>query len=64
MVDGIENKIDPGNPLDLNLFEAKEEILKTLDKLPKSLDEAKMISKESDFIKKYVNERILESYIK
>lgn len=64
MVDGIENKIDPGKPLDLNLFEAKEEILKTLDKLPESLDEAKMISKESDFIKKYVNERILESYIK
>lgn len=64
MMDGILNKLEPGDPLNLNLFEADDAILKTLDVLPKDLAEAKDIASKSEFIKKYLNERILESFLK
>lgn len=64
MMDGILNKLEPGGPLNLNLFEADDAILKTLDVLPKDLAEAKDIASKSEFIKKYLNERILESFLK
>ena len=39
-VDGIENKIDPGKPLDKNIYELDAESLAQIPKVPGSLDEA------------------------
>lgn len=40
MIDGIKNKIDPGKPLDKNIYELSEEELKTIPKVPGSLSES------------------------
>jgi glutamine synthetase len=39
-LDGINNKIDPGEPLDKNIYELPPEELKRVPKVPGSLDEA------------------------
>ena len=39
-LDGIENKIDPGGPLDKDIFELSPEEMKHVPSLPGSLDEA------------------------
>lgn len=39
-LDGIENKIDPGKPLDKDLFELSPEEMKNVPTMPGSLDEA------------------------
>ncbi|MEW6715243.1 MAG: glutamine synthetase, partial [Nitrospirota bacterium] len=39
-LDGIENKIDPGEPLDKDLYDLPAEELKNIPQMPGSLDEA------------------------
>ena len=39
-LDGIENKIDPGKPLDKDIFELSKEEMKSVPTMPGSLDEA------------------------
>jgi glutamine synthetase len=39
-LDGIENKIDPGDPLDKDIYGMSPEELKEVPHLPKSLDDA------------------------
>jgi glutamine synthetase len=39
-LDGIENKIDPGKPLDVDIFELDKEEAKKVPTMPGSLDEA------------------------
>lgn len=39
-LDGIENKIDPGEPLDKNIYDLPAEELGKISKTPGSLDEA------------------------
>jgi glutamine synthetase len=39
-LDGIENKIDPGGPLDKNIYALSAEEAKTVPQMPGSLDEA------------------------
>jgi glutamine synthetase len=39
-LDGIQNKIDPGEPLDINMFDASEEQLAQYQSMPGSLEEA------------------------
>jgi glutamine synthetase len=39
-LDGIQNRIDPGQPLDVDLFELPEEELAKIRHVPGSLDEA------------------------
>lgn len=39
-IDGIENKIDPGEPMDKNIYALPPEELKQIPKMPGSLDEA------------------------
>ena len=39
-LDGIENKIDPGEPLDKDIFELSKEEAKNVPSMPGSLDEA------------------------
>ena len=40
VLDGIENKIDPGDPLDKNIYDLPPEELAELESAPGSLDEA------------------------
>ncbi len=42
VIDGIENKIDPGDPLDKNIYDLPPEELAEIDSTPGSLDEALM----------------------
>jgi glutamine synthetase len=39
-IDGIENKIDPGSPLDKDIYDLPPEELKNVAKTPRSLGEA------------------------
>ena len=47
VLDGIQNKIDPGDPLDKNIYDLPPEELAELDSAPGSLDEA-LASLEAD----------------
>ncbi|CAB5090690.1 Glutamine synthetase type I (EC [Olavius algarvensis associated proteobacterium Delta 3] len=47
VLDGIENKIDPGDPLDKNIYDLPPEELAELDSAPGSLEEA-LASLEAD----------------
>ena len=47
VIDGIENKIDPGDPLDKNIYDLPPEELAELDSAPGSLEEA-LASLEAD----------------
>lgn len=51
-LEGIENKIEPPEAIDINLYTADKSIVDKLTKLPKSLPEALEIAKQSEFIRK------------
>lgn len=59
---GIENKIQLPDPINLNLYKADSSLLNKLNKLPDSLDMAKEIAYNDDFIKKYIPKEILDIY--
>ena len=61
---GIQNNLDLPYVADFNLFTADEETLSKFEMLPQSLDEAKAAAAKSDFIKKYIPEKIREIYCK
>lgn len=46
MIDGIENRIDPGDPLDKNIYDLPPEELAQIESAPGSLEEALMALKE------------------
>jgi len=51
MIDGIKNKIDPGKPLDKNIYEMTEEELAHIPKVPSSLEESiNALEKDHDFL--------------
>jgi glutamine synthetase len=52
-LDGIENKIDPGEPLDKDIYGLSPEELKDVPKMPGSLDEAlECLKKDHKFLLK------------
>jgi len=52
-IDGIENKIDPGPPLDKDIYDMEPEELKDVPKLPGSLEEAlDALEKDHQFLLK------------
>ncbi|MCX7804721.1 MAG: type I glutamate--ammonia ligase [Planctomycetota bacterium] len=52
-LDGIENKLDPGKPLDRDIYEMDTEELKDVPKTPGSLEEAiDALEKDRDFLAK------------
>ena len=52
-LDGIENKIDPGKPLDVDIFELEAEEAKKVPTMPGSLDEAlKALSDDHKYLTK------------
>ncbi|MBR3149815.1 MAG: glutamine synthetase [Eubacterium sp.] len=59
---GIENLIDLPYVADFNFFTADEETVSKYKMLPQTLEDAKIIAKQSEFIKKHLPERILNIY--
>jgi glutamine synthetase len=52
-LDGIENKIDPGDPLDRNTYELSPEEAKAIPTVPGSLDEAlRALEEDHDYLMK------------
>jgi glutamine synthetase len=53
VIDGIQNKIDPGDPLDKNIYNLPPEELAEIPSAPGSLDEAlEALSTDQEFLKK------------
>lgn len=53
VVDGIENRIDPGDPMDKNIYDLPPEELAQINSAPASLDEAlAALEKDHDFLLK------------
>ncbi len=53
IIDGIENRIDPGDPLDKNIYDLPPEELALIDSAPASLDEAlAALEKDHEFLLK------------
>ncbi|MBN2131709.1 MAG: type I glutamate--ammonia ligase, partial [Sedimentisphaerales bacterium] len=51
MLDGIENKIDPGQPLDKNIYELEGEELEVIPKVPGTLEESiAALEKDHEFL--------------
>lgn len=61
-LDGIKRKLTPPDECGEDLYTANSETLSALPKLPFSLEEAKAIAKDSEFIKSIIPESILKSY--
>ena len=59
---GIKNQISLPEGIDQNLFKADFSLLKKLKKLPASLDEARLLAKQSAFITQYIPPAILDIY--
>jgi len=52
-IDGIENKIEPGEPLDKDIYGLPAKIAKGIKSVPASLDEAlRALEEDNDFLKK------------
>ncbi len=57
---GLQNKLELPYVADFNLFTADADKLTDYKKLPATLQEARQIARESDFIKQYIPAKILE----
>ena len=65
-LDGIQNKIDPGEPLDKDIYDLSPEELKDVPKMPGSLDEAlDACSKDHEFLLKgdVFTEDVIDTWI-
>ena len=52
-LDGVQNKIDPGDPLDKNIYDLPPEEAKGISQVPGSLEESlRALEKDQDFLKK------------
>ncbi len=58
-LDGIQNSWMPPEAMNVNLYTAPEPVLRGLEKLPDSLEEAKRIARSSDFLKAFLPEGML-----
>ena len=61
-IDGIERKLEPMEPLDVNLFKADTSITDKLKRLPQSLDEAIAYARNSEFVRALIPEGYLAAY--
>jgi glutamine synthetase len=66
-LDGIENRIDPGEPIDRNLYDLPESIAKKIKTVPGSLEESiNALDKDHEFLLKgnVFTEDVIETWIK
>jgi glutamine synthetase len=67
MIDGIENRIDPGDPLDKNIYDLPPEELSQIPSAPASLDEAlTCLENDCDFLLKggVFTEEVIKTWVK
>ena len=65
-LDGVKNKIDPGEPTDINIYEAPEEILAKIPSTPGSLAEAlNALESDHDFLLEgdVFTKDVIETYV-
>ncbi len=65
-IDGVTNKIDPGRPLDKDIYGLPPEELKNIPSVPATLDEAlKSLEDDSEFLRKgdVFDQDLIESWI-
>ena len=58
-LEGIEKKLSVPEAVNDNLFTASKDVTEKLKMLPQSLEEAKRIARESEFIRKYLPQEYL-----
>ncbi len=61
---GIKNSVSLPAASDTNLFTAPDDVKSKYDRLPLSLDRAKEIAANSDFIKEYLPQMLIRTYCK
>ena len=61
-MEGVINKKELDAPCNINLYNAKKEITEKLLHLPKSIDEAILLAKDSEIVKKYMPDKIFEAF--
>ncbi len=61
---GIKNNLELPVVADFNLFTADSETLSKYDTLPQSIEEAKAVAANSEFIKQYIPGKIFDIYCK
>ena len=59
---GIENKLDLPPSADVNFFKADRSVQKQYQELPETLEMAKKIASDSEFVAKYLPESIINIY--
>ncbi len=62
-INGIKDNLAAPDPVNLNLYKLSDDDKKKYESLPDNLVEAKMIAKDSGFIKDVLSKEIIESYI-
>ena len=64
-LDGIENKIDPGDPNDNNMYKMTSEELKNqnITRLPNTLEEALMELKHNNVLRETLGNKFIDYYI-
>ncbi len=62
-MNGIKKNLAASDPVNLNLYKLSDDDKKKYEALPDNLVEAKMIAKDSAFIKDVLSKEIIESYI-
>ncbi|MCX7935367.1 MAG: glutamine synthetase, partial [Planctomycetota bacterium] len=65
-IDGIQNKIDPGEPLDRNIYEMSREELERIPKVPGSLAESiNALERDHDFLLRggVFSEELIRSWV-
>jgi len=65
-LDGVENKIDPGEPLDKDIYDLGPEEMKAVPSMPGSLEESlHALEKDHDFLLKgdVFSEDLIETFI-
>ncbi|WP_273477352.1 glutamine synthetase family protein [Faecalicoccus acidiformans] len=62
-LEGVQDNLEPQPSVDVNLFEAGEEILSQLQPLPRNLQEASKLARSSDFVKRILPEAIWQAYL-
>ncbi|MBQ3848683.1 MAG: glutamine synthetase [Clostridia bacterium] len=61
-LDALEKEAALPSPLDVNLFSADKRMLQSLKKLPGNFQEASLLARNSDFVRKHIPAEIREIY--
>lgn len=63
-LDGIERNLKAPEEVNVNLYQAKDDITSQLKAIPDSIRKASNVTRESEFIAEYIPEKIIEAYLK